>query len=186
MFLGGIFRKWFGKRFGTSPRMRAARLRLIAEAQSDEDNLRDQNLPGGGFEPLDPDQVDGSIGPGNSDDQTTPPQALQGRLALDGNNDDVIDSEEAGFFHQAPAPLDALMAFDTDQDGLLDLADPQWQSFGIWDDANQDQQFQTGEFQSLAQLGIARINLDAGLTDGKLSVTQTDGTQRLLALSASV
>ena len=192
MAFGGIFRKWFGKRFGKSARMRAARIRLIQEAQAEEDALRDQSLPGINFDP-DPsdgyDVIDGGASDndtdsGNNDSSNNP--TLAGRLARDADGDGAIDpTADTDFSTQTMSAWDGLAAFDTNQDGVLDLSDPQWQSFGVWNDDDQDGQFQTGEFQTFAALDIATIDLDAGLTSGQLSVTKTDGSSYRLAFSAA-
>ena len=192
MIFGGIFRKWFGKRFGKSARMRAAQIRLMQEAQFDEDALRDQNLPGVDFNTDPADGNDGADGgpvdsdPNNDADNPNSNQTIAGRLALDADNDGVVDPiADTDFSSQAPSDWDGLKAFDTNQDGLLDLSDPQWQSLGVWNDANQDGQFQNGEFQTLAALDVAAIDLDAGLTSGELSVTKTDGSSYRLAFPSA-
>lgn len=192
MAFGGIFRKWFGKRFGKSARMRAARIRLIQEAQAEEDALRDQSLPGMNLDegPADGyNVVDGGASDNDTDagsDNSNLNQSLAGRLARDTDGDGAIDpTADTDFATQTMSAWDGLTAFDTNQDGVLNLSDPQWQSFGVWNDGNQDGQFQPGEFQTFAALDIATIDLDAGLTSGQLSVTKNDGSLHRLAFSSA-
>lgn len=183
MLFGGIFKKWFGG----GQRKHAARVRKIADdfAKSEEERLRDQNLGAG-----DPEDDAAANDPAPADPVDPAPETIKGKLALDRNNDSAIDpAADTAFRNDKPGAttnLEGLDAFDSNNDGLLDVSDPQFQRFGVWNDANDDGQYQSGEFETFAQLGIESIDLSAGLTNGLLSVTKTDGTQGLLALAPTV
>lgn len=55
--------------------------------------------------------------------------------------------------------------YDSNHDGKLSVADTQFASFGVWQDANSNGVVDAGEFKSLAALGITSINLTS---DGKV------------------
>ncbi|HEY0026625.1 MAG TPA: calcium-binding protein [Allosphingosinicella sp.] len=59
--------------------------------------------------------------------------------------------------------LDALRAFDSNKDGVLDANDSFYTSLKIGRDYNQNGHFEANEVGTLAQLGIARINLYDGI-----------------------
>jgi Ca2+-binding RTX toxin-like protein len=91
-----------------------------------------------------------------------------GFLALDRNGDGIVtDMGETSFISDVPgsvSDMEGLRAFDTNENGLLDADDEAFASFMVWQDLNQDGISQTGEIRTLAQSGIAYINLTLNLT----------------------
>lgn len=89
-----------------------------------------------------------------------------GLLFWDANNDGLGSHHEtvlAGFVDGAKTDLDALRAFDGNDDGAIDAADAYYASLKVGRDLNQNGQFEANEVFTLAQLGIARIDLVAGV-----------------------
>jgi hypothetical protein len=91
--------------------------------------------------------------------------------------------------------LDGLSdAFDTHHDGVFNAADAQFGQFKVWQDANQNGVSDAGEVRSLADWGIASINLvsdgvvrtpAAGVTEaGQTTATTADGSSVLVADAA--
>ena len=156
MIFGGVFKKWFGG----GQRKRMGRVHFLqAEAQKAA-NLAKLNPQQG----------------------TTP-----GYLANDRNDDGSIDpSTETVFkddFEGASTDVEGLAGFDENGDGVLDSTDPAWQKFGVWSDKNKNGKFDSGEFKSLTDLGIAKIDLSGGQANGLLNITYDDGRTGTLALS---
>lgn len=167
MIFGGIFKIWFG---GKSKARRIAILRTKLESQDSEDD----NLPA-------PDEP--------AVDQGDPTRSRLSVLAFDRNGDGAIDpNSELSLLQDASGAtsnFDALKSFDANSDNYFDIDDPQFQKCGIWLDANQDGQFQDGEFRMLDQLGVKSIDLAKGLTDGAVSFMRLDGSEGLLKLAPS-
>ncbi len=106
-----------------------------------------------------------------------------GILVLDRNGNGLIDNGSELFGDQtvgsalAPgevtnrsAGLRALDNLDTNQDGRFDSTDVQYGAVRVWRDINQDGVSQSSELFTLAELGIAAINLDpTNTTDINLS-----------------
>ncbi len=93
-----------------------------------------------------------------------------GILVFDANGDHVANNAgEISFAHfslAATSDLDGLrLAFDTNHDGVLDAKDAAFSMFGIWQDANGDGTTDAGEFHTLAEDGIASLQL---VSDGHL------------------
>ncbi len=85
-----------------------------------------------------------------------------GILAIDLNGDRIINGlEEFTFTHpNAQTDLEALrLRYDSNFDGILDMNDDDWLRFGLWQDQNENGLCEPGEFQSLAERGIAEISL---------------------------
>jgi hypothetical protein len=96
---------------------------------------------------------------------------------------------------KAPTDLSGLAeAFDSNRDGVFDAQDAQFDEFKVWQDANQNGVSDAGEVRSLADWGIAFINLIsdgvvrtpvAGVTEaGRTVATTTDGQSMLVADAA--
>ncbi|MCG8504601.1 MAG: cadherin domain-containing protein [Sphingomonadales bacterium] len=89
--------------------------------------------------------------------------ADDGFLALDRNGDGVInDASEISFVGDLPGArtdLEGIAAFDTNHDGVFDVGDERFGEFQVWQDANQDGVSQADELTSLADRGIASIDL---------------------------
>ncbi len=97
-----------------------------------------------------------------------------GILAYDYNADGLVtDAKEFVFSlwdSQAVTDLQGLaLHFDTNSDELLDANDSAFASFGVWQDSNSDGITDSGEFSSLADLGIAAIHLSYGLSVSQFS-----------------
>lgn len=155
MNFGGIWAKWFDG----GQRKRVSRLNAIAAARK----------------PVLPSAL-------NTNQGSTP-----GYLANDRDDDGSIDpSTETVFkddFEGATTDVEGLAGFDENGDGILDPTDPAWQKFGVWSDKNKNGKFDSGEFQSLTDLGIAKIDLSGGQANGLLNITYDDGRTGTLALS---
>jgi hypothetical protein len=93
---------------------------------------------------------------------------------------------------KAPTDLSGLAeAFDSNRDGVFDAQDAQFDEFKVWQDANQNGVSDAGEVRSLADWGIASINLvsdgvvstpAAGVTEaGRTTATATDGSSVLVS-----
>ncbi len=105
-------------------------------------------------------------------------------LGLDLNGDNQISDVNEFTFTQyqagAKTDLEGLRAFDTNGNGALDAGDARWAEFGAWEDRNADGQTQAGEYQTLAQLGIASIGLVTQQPDdGPQQVASSRGSDHL-------
>lgn len=61
------------------------------------------------------------------------------------------------------------MHFDSNSDEILDANDSVFGSFGVWQDSNSDGITDSGEFSSLADLGITAIYLTYGLGSSQIN-----------------
>ena len=89
-------------------------------------------------------------------------------LDRDGNGT-MSGFEEISFVddvENAATDLDGLAAFDSNGDGVLDAIDARFGEFGVWQDADGDGAVDEGETASLAQIGIASIDLTGTPVDG--------------------
>jgi hypothetical protein len=119
-----------------------------------------------------------------------------GFLAYDANGDRrVNDGSEIAFADmtaEADTDLEALRAvFDSNHDGLLTAADEQFSRFGVWQDANGNGSTESGEFKTLAEMGIVSLGMTSDgrsyntangqvTVHGEASFTYQDGSQGLL------
>ena len=89
-----------------------------------------------------------------------------GILAIDLNGNGKVDSgKEIVFGGNGLTDLQGIAAtYDSNHDGLLDARDAEFAKFGVWQDANSNGVNDAGEFRTLAEAGIASINLTS---DGK-------------------
>ena len=89
--------------------------------------------------------------------------ADDGLLALDRNQngtiDDISEISFVGDSEGADLDLEGLRAFDSNANGFLDAGDARFGEFQVWRDANQDGISQADELLSLADAGVASINL---------------------------
>ncbi len=117
-----------------------------------------------------------------------------GILGIDLDGDGRIDSaKEFVFGGNGQTDLEGLAAkYDSNHDGLLDANDAEFAKFGVWQDADSDGVNDSGEFHTLAELGIKSIDLtsdgksyfaaDGDVTvHGQTSFTWSDGTIGLAA-----
>jgi Ca2+-binding RTX toxin-like protein len=90
--------------------------------------------------------------------------AGDGMLVLDRDGDGRISGfAEISFvqdFLGADTDLEGLYAYDSDGDGFLTAADERFGEFQIWVDGNGNGHSEAKELFSLAELGIARLNLE--------------------------
>lgn len=91
-----------------------------------------------------------------------------GILALDRDGDGQINRlSEISFVKDlagAKTDLEGLAAFDDNKDGVLDANDKRFGEFRLWVDANQNGRSTAKELRTLAEAGIAAINLKGTLT----------------------
>lgn len=85
--------------------------------------------------------------------------ADDGMLVMDMDADGLITSAAEMFHDNNGAPLTNLLAYDTNQNGLIDAGDTQFADFQIWQDLDQDGVSDTGELMTLAQANIQSISL---------------------------
>ena len=102
-----------------------------------------------------------------------------------GGGYDIVFADDAP---NASSDLEGLrLAYDSNGDGVFDATDTAFAEFGVWQDANSNGVVDAGEFKSLADMGIASINLTADgngyvAADGDVTVLgeasfiRTDGT----------
>ena len=120
--------------------------------------------------------------------------ADDGFLAFDIGRDGVIEAHNelsfVSYVEGAQTDLQGLAYFDSNNDGLLDSNDAQWDQFGIWQDKDQDAITDWDEYNTLSNLGITSISLTS---DGQQTTlagnqvfgfgtyTTTSGQQKALA-----
>ena len=121
-----------------------------------------------------------------------------GLLVMDRNGDGLInDGSElfgvatVGANGQRAGNGYAAMGFeDSNHDGVLDAKDAHWNELKVWVDANHDGVTETGELKTLAEVGVASIDLHAQTTsevnNGNYvglvsSYTTTDGSTHQVA-----
>ena len=121
--------------------------------------------------------------------------ADDGLLAYDKNGDGKItDTDEIAFvdyLESAKTDLEGLVAFDTNDNGLLDAGDDEFDAFMVWQDINQDGVSDEGELMSLIEAGIESISLESDnnqqqpatgvIEHGQGIYTNTDGSVGVLA-----
>ncbi len=84
------------------------------------------------------------------------------------------------------------LAFDTNNDNVLDASDTRWNEFRIWQDANQNGVTDTGELRTMSEAGIKLVNLlpstqgatqfsDGSAITGTSSYEMNDGSTKLVA-----
>jgi hypothetical protein len=107
-------------------------------------------------------------------------------LVLDRNGNGMIDNGGELFGadtvmsngQKAANGLAALADLDSNHDGVFDASDAQYANARLWRDLNQNGTSEAGELMSLAEAGIASINLTGSATNTNLGNgnTQTAGT----------
>ncbi len=101
-----------------------------------------------------------------------------GMLVFDANQSGTVDSTSEYVFTEwsetAETDMQALAeVFDTNQDGVLDAQDEQFDQFAVWQDADSDGVTDAGELVSLGDMGIESISLT--YRDDSESGTAADG-----------
>jgi hypothetical protein len=115
--------------------------------------------------------------------------ADDGLLAIDSNGNGLVDNgSEIVFGGNGLTDLQGVAAkYDSNKDGVLDANDADFAKFGVWQDANSNGVTDAGEFRSLTDAGIVRINLVSNGVEyaaangevtvhGTASYTKADGT----------
>jgi len=85
-----------------------------------------------------------------------------GLLAIDLNDNGIIDDNAELFGNQTGGPANgfqALAAYDTNSDGVIDASDTQFGDLRVWLDTDGDGFSQPDELHTLASLNITNINL---------------------------
>ena len=101
-----------------------------------------------------------------------------GLLAIDLNGNGIIDNGAELFGNhtlltdgtRAANGFEALKQYDADSNGIIDSADAVFSSLRIWQDKNSNGSTDEGELLTMAQAGIAALNL--GYTDSSLKDAQ--------------
>ena len=88
-----------------------------------------------------------------------------GFLAVDLDGDGKITTAAELFAEEPTVGFDALAAYDSNTDGVINADDAGYADLRIWQDADSDGITDDGELRTLAEAGIASIDL-AGATDG--------------------
>jgi hypothetical protein len=130
-------------------------------------------------------------------DSTAWAGAQDGVLVWDKYQDNVVHNNSQYAFTQYGGKTDLqglAAAFDTNHDGVFSAQDAKFAEFKVWQDANQNGVSDAGEVRSLADWGIASINLSsdgvvrtpvAGVTEaGQSTATAADGSSVLVGDAA--
>jgi VCBS repeat-containing protein len=130
-------------------------------------------------------------------EQTAWVGADDGLLAIDRNGDGIVnDGSEIVFASGNLTDLQGLAAdYDSNDDGVLTVADDSYALFGVWQDANGNGVTDAGEFQSLTDAGIVSVGLVSdgigySAANGDVSVagqalyTKADGSTGIVADAA--
>ncbi len=110
-----------------------------------------------------------------------------GFLALDRDGNGLIDKGvEISFLGDKPGAktdLEGLQAYDINNDGVFDAKDARFGEFLVWQDANSDGVSQADELKSLAEAGIASIDLtgtpETPSDEGGVAVLATSSFTRI-------
>jgi hypothetical protein len=82
-----------------------------------------------------------------------------GLLARDKNGNGKIDDVGELFGTKTTGGFEVLATLDSNHDGLMTSADSAWASLRVWRDLDHDGATDAGELQTLATVGVAKINL---------------------------
>src|SRR5262249_55180647 len=110
-----------------------------------------------------------------------------GMLVLDKNHNGQIDDGNELVGANDALGFAQLAQYDSNGDGVIDANDPMYAQIEVWNDANGDGIVEPGELESLAQAGIASINvagiaaasgttIAGNVVNATGSFTRTDGT----------
>ena len=115
--------------------------------------------------------------------------ATEGMLAVDRNGDGKIDRMSEISFTQdkagATSDLQGLSAWDSNGDGVLDAKDAKFGQLLIWVDTDQNGQSSKKELRTLAQAGIASIDLHGSPTGEDRGSTADNFVQNTLTATRS-
>ena len=98
-------------------------------------------------------------------EQTGWVSATDGILALDRNNDGIVNNITELFGDATTDGFEELALLDTNDDGVVDSQDINFSSLKIWQDSNQDGQTDAGELRSITASGVSSISLSTTLVN---------------------
>lgn len=110
-----------------------------------------------------------------------------GLLVQDANGNGIVDGVAELFGSANVDGFDELKTLDANADGRIDASDPAFAQLLVWRDLNADGVSTPNELQTLAQAGIARLNLSYSQIDQDISgnilartgtYVRADGTSR--------
>jgi hypothetical protein len=104
-------------------------------------------------------------------DHTTWVSQDDGLLAIDLNNDGIINNQSELFGNNETVSdgFANLEQYDSNGDGVINVADDVFSKLLVWQDANSDGISQAEEMYSLFDLGVIGINLNATLTNQQVA-----------------
>lgn len=88
-----------------------------------------------------------------------------GIVVRDVNGNGRVDDASEFFGNATVDAFTDIAGFDENGDGVINFEDAVWAEMAVWRDLNQDGRTQDGELISMADAGMARINLDRAETD---------------------
>nr|WP_319515071.1 calcium-binding protein [uncultured Cohaesibacter sp.] len=112
-----------------------------------------------------------------------------GFLALDANENGVVDDVSELFGGAGESGFLSLAEFDENADGLIDISDAVFSNLTIWRDLNRNGVTDEGELSSMSDLGIASISLTTESSEDQIaqnnvarigSFTYDDGSSGLV------
>ena len=98
-------------------------------------------------------------------EQTGWVSATDGMLALDANNDGVINNINELFGDATTDGFDELKLLDSNGDGVINRQDENFADLKVWQDINQDGRTDSGELRTISRAGIKAISLDTTVVD---------------------
>ena len=111
-------------------------------------------------------------------------------LAIDKNNNGIIDNQSELFGSTDTKGFEDLKKYDTNGDYIIDEKDEQFGNLKVWQDVNENGFTDAGELKTLTELGISSINLGYHTVNKKdnfnhiteeSTYTKTDGTKGIIA-----
>lgn len=99
------------------------------------------------------------------EDQTGWVSNTDGLLALDENNNGVIDNQSELFGSSTSGSFQSLARHDSNEDGLMNNEDRVWNRLRMWVDADSDGDTDEGELKRLSDFNITEIDLGYNIID---------------------
>lgn len=113
-----------------------------------------------------------------------------GMLAVDKNNNGIIDNQSELFGSTETKGFEDLRVYDTNGDNIINSDDTNFNSLKIWQDINENGVTDEGELRTLTEMGISSIDLgyrtvnkdnNYNMIAEESSYTKTDGTKGVIA-----
>jgi len=98
-------------------------------------------------------------------DQTGWVSNTDGLLALDENNNGIIDDQSELFGSSTTGAFKALARYDSNTDGVMNAKDRAWDRLRMWVDGDSDGETDTGELRLLSDFNITEIDLGYNTAD---------------------